>query len=723
MTTRKKARRDANELRRRAEDIDREKIGLTPEMTESLSPEATWQLIHELRVHQLELEMQNNELRHSQAELEASRALYFDFYNLAPVGYLTLTSQARILEANLTIATLLGVTRTSLVRHSLNRFICPEDQDRFYLHLKQLFAKGASRLCELRLTKSNGDQLWVQMETDPVQAETGATQVRVVVSDISERKQTEDALRENGIFLNTLLDAIPAPVFYKDSAGYYIGVNKAFENFYGRTHQELVGKSVFDIAPQEIASVYHEKDLELLRQPGKQVYETQVKDAQDVVHDVIFYKATFTGIGGNVRGLIGAILDITERKQAEESLHESEKRFRELVRDVNAVIFTRDKEGKITFMNEYGLSFFGYADQELIGKTEIETILPEYESTGRNLHEIFAEITDKSSPHQRQTHENITKSRKRVWVDWTRRCMANRETGDMESICVGVDITAARRAEQEQFRLHDRLKKRAILNDGINRHSSQAKLLDELRQVGLILEPPFVLSLLAIPAEYLDVAVPGKEQVERQYQIDLLINSLNSSNVGIAWQAPAGIAVVKSINKKRSRQESVAHARSVAKELINTVSRYWQGKALSVGVSHSSEAAQELAVIYEQACAALQFGPVLEKGKAVYHWSELGCFQLLVKNIRSTQVQEFIQDQLGPILNTKHAGKCAEELTVLEALISGDSHQVSAGRFGVHKQTMVFRKNKLEKKLGVDLDAQETRTNLSIAMKMLSLLA
>ena len=156
----------------------------------------------------------------------------------------------------------------------------------------------------------------------------------IIASQVSmaiERKRSEEELRENGIFLKSLLNAIPVPVFYKDTEGRFIGFNKAFENLIGRTHQEIVGKSVFDIAPTKLANTYHAKDLELLNQQCTQEYETQVKDAQGVVHDVVFHKATFTGSDGNLRGLIGAILEITERKRAEKAIHSSEVRYHALM--------------------------------------------------------------------------------------------------------------------------------------------------------------------------------------------------------------------------------------------------------------------------------------------------------------------------------------------------------------------------------------------------------
>ncbi|MEI6510372.1 MAG: PAS domain-containing protein, partial [bacterium] len=116
----------------------------------ALSPEEARRLLHELQVHQIELEIQNEELRRAQVELEMSRTQYFDLFELAPVGYLTLSGKGLILKANLTAATLLGVTRGALVKQPLTSFILPEDQEIYYLHRKKLFETGSPLACELR---------------------------------------------------------------------------------------------------------------------------------------------------------------------------------------------------------------------------------------------------------------------------------------------------------------------------------------------------------------------------------------------------------------------------------------------------------------------------------------------------------------------------------------------------------------------------------------------
>ena len=149
------------DLRRRAE----EKVRADEAQTrETPSPEEAGHLLHELQVHQIELEMQNEELRRAQGELEASRARYFDLYDLAPVGYFTISEQGLVLEANLTGAGLLGVGRSALVKQPLTRFILPEDQDIYYRHRKQLFETGAPQVYDLRVLRADAAPFWARLE-------------------------------------------------------------------------------------------------------------------------------------------------------------------------------------------------------------------------------------------------------------------------------------------------------------------------------------------------------------------------------------------------------------------------------------------------------------------------------------------------------------------------------------------------------------------------------
>lgn len=160
-----------------------------------LTPMMTDQLVHELRVHQIELEMQNEELRRIQIALETSRERYFNLYELAPVGYLTLNEKGLIEDINLAAATLLDTPRGRLLHQPLTRFINPNDQDLHYRHRQQLWSTCARQSYEVRLRQANGGDVWVRVETTLApDIEDGQPLWRLTLSDISIRKHYEQEL-------------------------------------------------------------------------------------------------------------------------------------------------------------------------------------------------------------------------------------------------------------------------------------------------------------------------------------------------------------------------------------------------------------------------------------------------------------------------------------------------------------------------------------------------
>jgi PAS domain S-box-containing protein len=181
---------DTSDLRRQAE----KKAALSPEHNKCLSLKETRLLIHDLRVHQIELEMQNEELRRTQEELNAARVRYFDLYELAPVGYCTLCKEGLFLEANLTATTLLGVLRSRLVGQPISKFLFTADQDAYYLFRTQLFKTCEQQTCELRMVKSDGSPFWVHLSATLARNADNAPVSRLVLVDITERKRTESEL-------------------------------------------------------------------------------------------------------------------------------------------------------------------------------------------------------------------------------------------------------------------------------------------------------------------------------------------------------------------------------------------------------------------------------------------------------------------------------------------------------------------------------------------------
>lgn len=183
-------------LRGRAERIVEAMANRSEAQIEAQAPDGLGLLLHELFVHKVELEMQNEELRRAQTELEAQKMRYFDLYEMAPVGYCSIDERGLILEANLTAASLMGTPRSMLVAQPFTRFILAEDQDVYYLFRKHLLADGKTQVCELRLVKNDGTTFWGGLSAAVVRNDSGVAVCRLTISDVSRRRQTEEEFRK-----------------------------------------------------------------------------------------------------------------------------------------------------------------------------------------------------------------------------------------------------------------------------------------------------------------------------------------------------------------------------------------------------------------------------------------------------------------------------------------------------------------------------------------------
>ena len=184
-----------SDLRKRAEKALQERRPDNLESTE-LSKEEMHSLIHELQVHQIELEMQNEELCRLQNEIEESRNKYSHLYDFAPVGYFTVKRHGVIEQANLTGAALLGIDRQFLIGKPLTRFITSEDQDTFYLHHLQVLKKKGNHTCEIKMMNFDKIPFYAQLESIAVRGEDeNATKLRTAITDITDRKMIDEQLQ------------------------------------------------------------------------------------------------------------------------------------------------------------------------------------------------------------------------------------------------------------------------------------------------------------------------------------------------------------------------------------------------------------------------------------------------------------------------------------------------------------------------------------------------
>ena len=268
-------------------------------------------------------------------------------------------------------------------------------------------------------------------------------------------KAAKDGARKKEDFLNSLINAIPIPVFYEDRDGKYMGCNEAFETFFGKKREQIIGKSVFDINPPKLAETYYAKDIELFKDGGIQRYHSQVKNASGQLRDVIIYKSVYAENAGTPQGLMGAVLDETERKQAALGLKESEKRFRAVFDNaMDGILVANASTKKFVMANREICDMLGYSADELL-KLSVSDIHPEKDLP--NIVDIFGRQARKEF----RLAENLPVKRKDGTVFYADISSAPMSIGT-DNFLVGIfrDITERRKAEIALRKAHNELEER-----------------------------------------------------------------------------------------------------------------------------------------------------------------------------------------------------------------------------------------------------------------------
>jgi diguanylate cyclase (GGDEF)-like protein/PAS domain S-box-containing protein len=229
---------DSIDLRHKAaaEAIRRHKIKSSD--IAALSAKEVKQMLHELEVHQIELEMQNQDLRETQITLDETRERYFDLYNMSPVGYCTLNEAGIILEANLTLSTLLDIHRSTLLKQPFSRFICKDDQNDYYLKTKHVLVSEDDLSLELRMLASSNRIVWVQLTSICKKGADGYVELRIAVNDVTKQRMLQQQQRIAAIAFESLEGMI-----ITDANGLILRVNRSLIGMSGYNAENIIGQS------------------------------------------------------------------------------------------------------------------------------------------------------------------------------------------------------------------------------------------------------------------------------------------------------------------------------------------------------------------------------------------------------------------------------------------------------------------------------------------------
>jgi len=340
------------ELRRRAVHHLRQQQTNQKSAANGPQPEADAErMLHELQVHQIELEMQNTELQGARDRMEAQLEKYTDLYDFAPVGYFSLDETGVVLEANLTGAALLGEERSRFLNRRLSRFMSPANQSDFLAFLKNVFAGTGKQDCDLNMVKTDGTTLWTRLRgTFAMSVSDPRKWCRVSVADITVIKQAEDANARLAAVVNNSYEAIIS----KTLAGIITSWNPGAEKVLGYAAKDVIGKPFTLVFPPELIkeeaeiltrfangdiSKYPNFETSLVRKGGKRlavsVTLSPIKDAEgkivgmsNILHDITQQKAAeevrrrFEMLAASNQRLEK---EIVRRKAGEESLKQSER--------------------------------------------------------------------------------------------------------------------------------------------------------------------------------------------------------------------------------------------------------------------------------------------------------------------------------------------------------------------------------------------------------------
>lgn len=334
-----------SELRERAEAIVAKDDAASAMQFDTLSHEDARTALHELRVHQIELEMQNHELRRTQEELALAHIRYRDLFEMAPVGYLTVDGAGKILQANYCAANMLGVQRSALVDQLIVRLIPPDDQDKYYLHRRRLLEPGATDSCELRMLRQGDSPIWVELHSTLIWTEAGLPINSVTLTDITLRRATQSLLQQSEARSRAIAQSAIDAIITVDAEGCTVGWNRGAEAMFGVTEKDAIGRLMSDF-------VVHQGN-------GT---PAQGRRADGTSFPVEQTSSTWVAEDGHFSTSI--VRDVTEREKAAALLHLEGSA---LEASANAIMIT-DRAGVLQWANPAFSTLTGFTIEEAVGK-------------------------------------------------------------------------------------------------------------------------------------------------------------------------------------------------------------------------------------------------------------------------------------------------------------------------------------------------------------------
>jgi len=331
-----------------------------------LSEAEIYKMLHEIQVHQIELELQNKELILAKEQATTAFQKYIELYDFAPSGYYTLTGKGEILQLNLSGAKMLGKDRSQLKNWLFHLFVTDDSKQIFRLFLEKVFSGNVKESCELALLTSENLQQYIYLSG--ILSDNG-DQCYVTATDVTERKQSESDLRTSNELNETLLQTIPFGMNIVDEKGNVLFVSEGLQQHFGAG---ALGKKCWEL--------YRDNHLQCDYCPlhgGIKIGLTETYESHGILNGRIF-EVSHTGmIYNGQKAMLEIFIDVTERKQAEFKLHEKEVQFRNLANSGPALIWTSGTDKLCNYFNEGWMAFTGHTLEQELGNGWAEGVHPD----------------------------------------------------------------------------------------------------------------------------------------------------------------------------------------------------------------------------------------------------------------------------------------------------------------------------------------------------------
>ena len=599
-----------------------------------------------------------------------------------------------------------------------------EDRDAVRRAVQEAVQNRQSFDAEGRILRADGMERWVQLTGRPYETDGSVVLLSGIVIDITERKLAELSRRQALIHsheavVNEIVKSFGLVYFILDNDLCYTAFNQPQAEIMKRLYGADIALERNYLSYINVSSNRAVLERNLRRALAGEVFTFEHYFIAEGRNRKCL-EAVYCSIRNENKQVVGVAVfacDVSERKSMQALLQDSEYRYRKLVEDSNLILLRLNAQGEIVFLNKYGCEFFEYTLAELAGKTLDEALFPNLGSSRQNLKKVFSRIfRNKSAVTRRVIGEMMTRTKNRVWVEWSYHWTSAPDRPDMDLIAAGVDMTRVMQYRMEEKHGYQRRRRQELMNAAISGKLSQKEFFRLSQTLNVTLPSP-ALCLLLREDGNTAAAGCGANGEENQRQFDSLVDWLHEFEIGTVWQSADGICILLPLPAKSAREQEIL-ARKQAEEILRQVLLYTPGLSWQCGASQAFISAVPLTDLYFQAQAALFFGPALLGFRPTYHWRDLGSYQLLVKDIDSEGTARFIEDQLGPLLHMEKSDTKDELMHTLRELATFEPIGEIAGRLHVHRGTVRYRKAVLAKLLERDLDSVRTMLDLSIAVKI-----